>query len=45
MSQEQKRSKISVLAMYGVAIGNNSDSIKYRAMKFACSVGFVAMAD
>jgi len=27
------------------SIDNNSGSIKYRAMKSACSMGFLAMAD
>jgi len=27
------------------SIGNNCGSVKHRAMKFACSMGFSAMAD
>ena len=39
-----KRSKIPILAMLN-CICNNSGSIKHTAMKFACSMGFSAMAD
>jgi len=39
-SQEQKMRK-SVFLQCKISIGNNSSSIKYRAIKFVCSMGFL----
>jgi len=41
-SQQQQGCRISQCK---TSIGNNSGSIKHRAMKFACSMGFSTMAD
>jgi len=43
-SQEQKKAKIPILQRK-TSIGNNPGSVEDRAMKFACSMGFSAMAD
>jgi len=43
-SQEQKGRK-SLFPQCKTSIGNNSVSIKHRAMRFASSMGFSAMAD
>ena len=39
-SQEPKKSKIPIAAQYKTSIGNNSRSIKHRAVMFACIVWF-----
>ena len=36
---------MSLFSQCKTSIGNNSDAIKRRAMKFACSMGFSTMAD
>jgi len=43
-SQEQKNRK-SLFPQCKTLIGSNSGSIKHRSIKFACSMGFSAMAD
>jgi len=43
-SQEETWSKIPI-PNYKTSIGNNYGSIKHKAMTFACSMGFFAIAD
>jgi len=44
LSQEQERAKI-IFLQCRTSIGNKSGSVEDRAVKFACSMGFSAMAN